>query len=305
MPTSSFVSPSSSGPASMRPVRDVLGRHAAGACSAHVALTQLLAREKDVARVRRMLESAAANGLPHAGDLLALLDADEEGHRRTADVLARAASLADVHGEEARDACRALFEWAATEAPDVAVAAYTAGQPDVLRVATDELVEQLARWGALDGSPRVLDLGCGAGRLARALAPRSELVIGVDLAEAMLDVARERCDGHANVAFAHGDGSALAGLADDAFDLVLAVDAFPYLVAQHTAASAFAEVARVLRPGGSFVLYNWAYDRDDATCRAEVAALAACTGFEVRVAGSRTLDLWDGLGFHLARRAGA
>lgn len=61
-------------------------------------------------------------------------------------------------------------------------------------------------------STRVLDLGCGTGRLATALAARGHAVVGVDPAAAMLAVARHRAgadrvrwiQGHAQTVVAGG-----------------------------------------------------------------------------------------------------
>lgn len=76
----------------------------------------------------------------------------------------------------------------------------------------------LARVGS--GSPRqVLDVGCGAGELSLAFArghPDAE-VVGVDVSELLVDVARERASNLANVVFEHGDAGAwsMEGFAPD------------------------------------------------------------------------------------------
>lgn len=95
---------------------------------------------------------------------------------------------------------------------------------------------------------RVLDVGCGSGRLAVALAPLVEHVTGVDLTPAMLDQARSlQADaGVANVEWRQSDVTALP-FADGAFSLVTC-----RAMLHHTAlpADVLAEMSRVCAPGG-------------------------------------------------------
>ncbi len=98
--------------------------------------------------------------------------------------------------------------------------------------------------------PRVLDLGCGTGRLTRALAARSQTV-GLDAATAMLQVARE-----ANGSpFVQGDAFALP-FADASFDALTALR----LVFHFARLDALlCEMRRVVAPGGTIVFdtYLW------------------------------------------------
>jgi SAM-dependent methyltransferase len=119
----------------------------------------------------------------------------------------------------------------------------------------------------------------------------------------MLRAARARCAGRANVSFLQTSGLDLAPFRDRSFDIVLAVDSFPYLfeagsglVARHVA-----EAARVLRPGGDLVILNLSYRDDLGADRRDLAALA--TGaFDIRRDGTREFRHWDGAAFHLVRR---
>ncbi len=115
----------------------------------------------------------------------------------------------------------------------------------------------------LDPQPdeTVLDLGCGVGHTLRRVAPRVRLAIGADATPGMLDGARtlmER-EGITNVALVVTMAEALPFL-DASFDAVSC-----RLAAHHFAdvERAFVEVARVLRPGGRFVLSD-NYAPDDA-----------------------------------------
>ena len=102
------------------------------------------------------------------------------------------------------------------------------------------------------GRGRILDVACGPGIVTAALAAEAREVVAFDLTPEMLRRARQRCAqaGHENVTFKEGSATELP-FADGAFDGVvtrLSVHHFqdPRLV--------FDEIARVLRPGGTFVL---------------------------------------------------
>lgn len=103
----------------------------------------------------------------------------------------------------------------------------------------------LTRTGA-----ETLDLGCGAGRMTRALLDRGLSVTGVDVGGTLVRAARSRLPG---AAFATGDAATLPFDAD-AFDyVVFAYNGLDYLVPASERRAALLEVRRVLRPSGTFV----------------------------------------------------
>jgi SAM-dependent methyltransferase len=108
----------------------------------------------------------------------------------------------------------------------------------------------------LAGDERALDVGCGTGALAYALAPLVGTVVGVDLSEEYLAAAR--ADAPANCTFVTGDAEALPFPYGD-FDLVGCLRVLhharrPELVV--------AELARVTRPGGRILLVDQLGDVD-------------------------------------------
>lgn len=90
---------------------------------------------------------------------------------------------------------------------------------------------------------RVLDVGCGEGRITRELGRRGHDAVGVDIAERLVELARSRDrDGDYRVASAER-----LPFADGSFDLVVA---FNVLMNVDDPARGIAEAARVLVTGG-------------------------------------------------------
>lgn len=113
----------------------------------------------------------------------------------------------------------------------------------------------LARCGLpVERFGRVLDFGCGVGRLSLALATRADLVLGVDISPAHLELARQRAvkTGVSNVAFqaidAPADLDRLSG-----FDLIVSL-----IVLQHNPPPVMAalldRLLGALAPGGAAVI---------------------------------------------------
>jgi|SRR4051794_18388720 ubiquinone/menaquinone biosynthesis C-methylase UbiE len=99
---------------------------------------------------------------------------------------------------------------------------------------------------------RVVDVACGQGLATRALARAGAAsVVGVDVTEALLDVARaEETADPLGIAYLHGDAQRLDGVPDASADVVscqLALMDIPDLDATLRA------VSRVVAPGGVFV----------------------------------------------------
>jgi SAM-dependent methyltransferase len=98
------------------------------------------------------------------------------------------------------------------------------------------------------GTEVVVEIGCGVGRLTRAMAPEVGRVHALDLSAEMLARAREL--GLANATFHQADGQSLAGLPNDTADLVLAYCVFQHLPSEEVLGAYLREMLRVARPGG-------------------------------------------------------
>lgn len=99
-------------------------------------------------------------------------------------------------------------------------------------------------------SDTVVEIGCGVGRLTRALTRRAEHVIAIDVSSEMLARARELNPELRNVTWLHGDGRSLSGVADASADGCFSHVVFQHLPEPELTLGYVREMARVLRPGG-------------------------------------------------------
>jgi ubiquinone/menaquinone biosynthesis C-methylase UbiE len=111
----------------------------------------------------------------------------------------------------------------------------------------------LTAYESLGNTPRkVLDIGCGTGRLLERAAQRwskAELV-GIDLSEGMISEALRKHGGDGRYSFSKGDAASLP-FESALFDVAFSTMSFHHWEDQ---ASGIREVARVLQIGGVFVL---------------------------------------------------
>jgi len=114
--------------------------------------------------------------------------------------------------------------------------------------------EILIDWLGLPPGLRWIDVACGNGAFTELLVQSCQPVDvqGIDVSEGQLSYARERLAGQA-VTFHQGNAQALP-FEDDEFDaaaMALAINLVP------DNAKAVAEMARVVRPGGTVATYMW------------------------------------------------
>jgi SAM-dependent methyltransferase len=95
-----------------------------------------------------------------------------------------------------------------------------------------------------------LDVGCGAGALALALAPHVADVVGVDRVPELLELARERAP--ANATFVEGDAEHLT-FGDASFDLTGTLRTLHHVPRPELV---LAELTRVTRPGGRVLVID-------------------------------------------------
>ena len=108
---------------------------------------------------------------------------------------------------------------------------------------------------------RLVDVGTGTGRMIELFGPRSSHAIGIDRSSEMLRLARVKLEG-AGIASSlrQGDMYALP-LDDGSADHVIIHQVLHYA---HSPAAAIAEAARVLAPGGTLLVVDFAaHDREE------------------------------------------
>lgn len=103
---------------------------------------------------------------------------------------------------------------------------------------------------------KVLDLGCGDGTTAIPEARLGADVLGVDIANYLVEAGntRARNEGLTNCTFQEGDATALHELKDHSFDVVVSIFGAMFAPKPFDVAK---EMVRVTRPGGRIVMGNW------------------------------------------------
>lgn len=110
-------------------------------------------------------------------------------------------------------------------------------------------------------SQRLLEVGCGPGQHARALAEAGFEVVALDRSEAMLESATEE-PVPAGLRFVHGDMVVLDELVDGSFGAALCLgNTLPHLGDESVLDSFADALARRLEPGAPFLLQILNYDR--------------------------------------------
>jgi predicted RNA methylase len=282
-----------------------------GDASAPVSLARLLLATDTLEEVETILTTllGGETGENPVSEMLRLLRDHRSGCADAAVILHEHPDLQSrpQPPKEAISECRKFFDRVVTLNEVASVAAYCLGDTAILDACTRETLELLERWKVLGEDRSALDLGCGIGRFSAVLAPRLNRIHGIDISSKMIAAARRRCAHLPNVRFSRTSGYDLFRFKDASFDLVLAADSFPYifqggpdLVSIH-----FLEIARVLKPGGDFVLFNFSYRASRQADRRDVQHLCRTFGLDLGVSGSRPFRLWDAEAYHIRRPARA
>lgn len=201
---------------------------------------------------------------------------------------------------------------------------YFAGHAEVwdqirsLHVAESEVERAIDRALGRRALGRLVDIGTGTGRMIELFGPRAAHAIGIDRSSEMLRLARAKLESAGiSSSLRQGDMYALP-LPDEAADNVIIHQVLHYA---HSPASAIAEAARVLAPGGTLLVVDFAaHEREDLRERDAhirlgfedevMAGWFAATGLTVDhvehlEGGELTVTLWRGTKAAIPQRRAA
>ena len=201
---------------------------------------------------------------------------------------------------------------------------YFAGHAEVwdqirsLHVAESEVERAIDRTLGRRPLGRLVDIGTGTGRMIELFGPRSSQSVGIDRSSEMLRLARVKLESAGiSSSLRQGDMYALP-LADHSADSVIIHQVLHYA---HSPATAIAEAARVLAPGGTLLVVDFAaHEREELRERDAHIRLGfddefmgswfAAAGLELdRVqhlkGGELTVTLWRGVKAAIPQRRAA
>jgi ArsR family transcriptional regulator len=165
---------------------------------------------------------------------------------------------------------------------------------------------------------RLVDIGTGTGRMIELFGPRASQAIGIDRSSDMLRLARVKLEAAGiSSSLRQGDMYALP-LADRSADTIVIHQVLHYA---HSPAAAIAEAARVLSPGGTLLVVDFAaHEREELRSRDAhirlgfedevMAGWFGSAGLEVDEilhleGGELTVTLWRGVKVAIPQRRAA
>jgi ArsR family transcriptional regulator len=134
-----------------------------------------------------------------------------------------------------------------------------------LHVAESQVERAIGRALAKRSLGRLVDIGTGTGRMLELFGPQAAEAIGIDRSSEMLRLARAKLEAAGiRSSLRQGDMYALP-LADGSGDCIIIHQVLHYA---HAPANAIAEAARVLAPGGTLLIVDFAaHDREELRAR--------------------------------------
>lgn len=146
--------------------------------------------------------------------------------------------------------------------------------------------------GKAPAGMKVLEIGCGAGRVTRALSAIFGEVHAVDVSGEMVRLARAACADRPGVFVYQNNGMDLSVVSGQTFDFAFSSCCFHHIPSLEVIESYVRDVGRLLRPGALFKFEVQGYEEIDftpgdtwvgvAVSDAEAIAMAERCGFEPR-----------------------
>src|SRR5262249_55540603 len=141
-------------------------------------------------------------------------------------------------------------------------------------------------------SLRVIEIGCGAGRMTNALAEVFGEVYGIDVSGEMIAQARARLAHRTNVHLYQNNGYDLSVLPRQSYDFAFTLVVFQHIPSYEVIENYVRETYRVLRRGALFKFQVQGYPEIDTSpedtwngvtfTRQQAVEMAQRTGFELR-----------------------
>lgn len=127
---------------------------------------------------------------------------------------------------------------------------------------TDEAIEKYSHYGLFPNEKYlfekyfskdkfILDLACGAGRTTLRLTELGYKVKGVDLSDKLIEIARKRFP---SIAFETGDYCDINEADNSVDNILISHNGLDYAYPESQRVKAIAECARVIKPGGYFII---------------------------------------------------
>jgi SAM-dependent methyltransferase len=97
----------------------------------------------------------------------------------------------------------------------------------------------------------IVDFGCGSGRFSDLIAKRCKFLIGVEITQKMLLLAKDECEG-SNIGFVLFDGLSLP-IKEGKVDAVISINVLQYITDDFELERILFEIEKSLKPGGKFI----------------------------------------------------
>ncbi len=116
----------------------------------------------------------------------------------------------------------------------------------------------LHNWEKIQPQAMILDVACGTGEFERLLLEKNptQKIVGIDISEKMLDLARQKYDAFSNVEFQQASVHSLP-FDSDYFDVVVCANSFHFFDQPQLALQ---EMKRVVKPNGKVIILDWNKD---------------------------------------------